>query len=72
MANLSRIFYIYTEASFAVFLLAVASIELLCYLLMTTGPIAQLALVAASVFALIAVSQVLFIIYQERKHARRY
>jgi len=70
MSNLSRIFFIYTEAHMAVFMLAVALIEFICYLAIPEHFISYVALAAAVAFTAIALSSVLYIVHQERKYSR--
>ena len=64
LKQLSRIFYIYTEAACAVFMACAALVELLCGIAIG-GPLSTLAYSASGLFALVAVSCVLYIYVQE-------
>lgn len=68
MSKLSRIFYIYTEAHIAVFMLFLAVLEFICYLVLSPEPFAYFALAASGLFVLVANANVLYIAKQERKY----
>lgn len=65
-----RVFFIYTEASAAAFMLCGALFELLCgYYLRNTDPLTSwLGYHAAAGFALIGLLSALWVMYQARKH----
>jgi hypothetical protein len=69
MTSLSRIFFIYTEASAAVLLLSFSLLEVLCYMTLSEGLFSNLALIAAITFFVIAALNILYIVRQERKYA---
>jgi hypothetical protein len=69
MTSLSRIFFIYTEASLAVLLLILSLVEVLCYFALPDTLLSKLALIAAITFFVIAALNVLYIVHQERKYS---
>jgi hypothetical protein len=70
MSKLSRIFYIYREASYVVFFLFLALVEFLCYLLIPSGPFVYVALAGTALCTFFALSAALYILRFERKFPR--
>ena len=66
-SRLNSIFYVYYEASLAVFLLFGALIELVCGYLINIPVISNIAYVASIAFLAIVISLIISIINQERK-----
>lgn len=64
--TLKRIFFIYSEASLAVFLAAIALVELICYIALFREPLAFIPLIAAIGFAVLSATLAL-VVYRDAK-----